>query len=152
MNPPLKERMAEVRRRLKDADPTIGFLAPPAPRQSFPAEVPVSYQEFLREADGAACGVVMLYESKGLLQQQASVKDIPGGRQRWFCAGSVEDYPIVIDRRTGAVHLVPLEGHFDFDNSLGDLDYFLLTSVFGPDYADFVLDPEADPWYQLVRQ
>ena len=94
----------------------------------------------------------MLYESEGLLAHQVAAKDIPGGRQRWFCAGSVEDYPIVIDRQTGAVHLVPLEGHFDPDNSLGDLDYFLMTSVFGPEYVDFVVDPESDPWYQLVAE
>ena len=151
MNPQFKKRIAEVRRALKNADPTIGFLAPPANRRSFPEEVPVPYQEFLREVDGAACGVVMLYESEGLLRRQACAKDLPGGRQRWFCVGSVEDYPIVIDRQSGAVFLVPSEGQLDMQDSLGELDYFLHNSVFGPEYADFVTNPEDDPWFQLVR-
>jgi hypothetical protein len=151
MTPTLRARIAEIRKKLEKVDPTTGFLALPSTHQTFPTEVPRSYQEFLREVDGAACGVVMLFESEGLLKQQGMAKDLPGGRLRWFCIGSVEDYPIVIDGQTGAVHLVPLEGSIDLDSSLGDLDYFLATSVFGVEYSDFVVDPEADPWYQLVR-
>ena len=93
----------------------------------------------------------MLFESEGLSAQQSAAKQLPGGASRWFCFGAVEDYPLVMDRRNGSVHLAPLEGDFDEENSLGDLDYFLATSVFGEEYADFVLDPESDPWYQLIR-
>ena len=150
MTPELRERIRKARQALETADPTIGFLAPPSLRQSFPAEVPLSYQQFLREVDGAACGVVMLYESDGLLNHQVDAKALSGGRSRWFCFGAVEDYPLVMDRRSGAVHLVSEEGDVDEDQSLGDLDYFLLTSVLGPEYADFVMSPEEDPWHQLV--
>ena len=93
----------------------------------------------------------MLYESEGLAEHQLPARQLPGGLSRWFCFGAVEDYPLVMDRRTGSVHLVPLEGDFDEENALGDLDHFLMTSVFGEEYADFVLNPESDPWYQLIR-
>jgi len=150
VNPTLKQRIAAVREVLEASDPTIGFLAPPSTRQAFPEQVPASYQEFLREVDGMAGGVVMLYESEGLSAHQAPAKQLPGGASRWFCFGAVEDYPLVMDRRTGAVHLVPLEGDFEEEDSLGNLDYFLITSVFGEEYADFALDPANDPWYQLI--
>ena len=152
MNAILKARLADVRRDLQaHADSTIGFLAPPSLRRSFPEEVPPVYQEFLREVDGAVCGVVMLFESDDLLQKQKLAKDAPGGKQRWFCFGSVEDYPLVLDRQSGAVNLISEDHAVDFGESLGDLDYFLLTCVFGPEYADFVIDPEEDGWYHLVR-
>ena len=149
--PALTNRVLEVRRALATADPSIGFLAPPSQRQSFPEDVPPSYQEFLRLADGAACGVVMLYESEGLSGHQVLAKGLPGGRARWFCFGAAEDYALVMDRHTGAVYLVPFEDHFDEENALGNLEYFLLNSVFGEEYADFLLDPDNDPWYQLIR-
>jgi hypothetical protein len=152
LTPELRERIALIRRALEAADPTIGFLAPPSLRKSLPEDVPLSYQEFLREVDGAACGVVMLYEADGLLQHQADAKSLPGGRQRWFCFGAVEDYPLVIDRESDAVHLVPVEGDFDEAESMGTLDHFLIASVLGPEYEEFIIYPEDDAWYQFVRQ
>jgi hypothetical protein len=152
MNAALKSRLIDIRRVLEGlSDHAIGFLAPPSLRHSFPEEVPTAYQEFLREVDGAVCGVVMLYESDDLLQKQRLAKEAPGGKQRWFCFGSVEDYPLLLDRQTGAVNLISPDEQVDFGESLGDLDYFLLTCVFGPEYADFVVDPEEDGWYQLVK-
>ena len=151
LTPELRERIAQIRRALETADPTVGFLAPPSLRLSFPEGTPLSYQECLHEMDGAACGVVMLYEGEGLLQHQSDAKSLPGGRQRWFSFGAVEDYPLVMNRHSGGVYLVPVEGDFDEEESLGDLDHFLLTAVFGSEYEDFVTNPENDAWYQLVR-
>ncbi len=153
MTPELKAQIHHVRQKLADhGDPTVGFLAPPSLKQSFPPEIPLVYQQFLREADGAACGVVILFESENLVRQQTPAKSLPGGRQKWFCFGSVEDYPLVLEIKTGAVHLLPVEGDFDPDDALGDLDSFLLSSVFGEEYADFVVLAEDDAWYQLITR
>lgn len=151
MNTALQQRILSIRERLSGSGNTAGYFAPGSTHASFPAEVPTAYQEFLRQVDGAVCGVVLLYGSDGLSAHQVEVKGLSGGRARWFCFGAVEDYPLVLDRPSGAVYLVPDEGPVDEDSSLGELDYFLLTSVFGAEYADFVVDAESDPWYQLVR-
>jgi hypothetical protein len=141
-----------VRRALdQGADPSVGFLALPSTHRTFPAEIPLPYQEFLREADGAVCGVILLFESDDILKYQMPAKALPGGRQRWFCIGSVEEAPLVLDSRMNAVYHLDPESAFDPDDSLGDLDHFLLTCVFGADYQEFVPDPSDDPWFRLLQ-
>lgn len=153
MDPQLKARIDRMRKALeKNPDPSIGFLAPPARRPVFPAEVPLPYQDFLREADGAVCGVVTLYESEQLVGQQSICKSLPGGRSHWFCIGLVEEKALVMDVRNNTVHIIDPEEDFDLDESLGELDHALLTGVFGNDYADLVLDVSDDPWYALIRE
>ena len=152
MDSQLKARMETVRRALAaHEEPAPGFLAPPAEHLSFPKEVPPGYQEFLRLADGAVCGVVILYESDELLRKQGPAKELPGGRQRWFCIGDVDNKPLIMDNRINAVHLIDPEEKFDPDESLGDVEYFLLTYVFGDNYSEFVYDPADDPWYMLLQ-
>lgn len=149
----MKSRIFRLRRALEEShDPSIGFLAPPSRRSLFPSEVPLPYQEFLRQADGAVCGVVTLFESEELLQQQAIGKALPGGRHRWFRIGSVDEKALVMDTRMNTLHVVDPEEKFDPDESLGELDYALLTCVFGDDYADFIADPADDPWYAFIKK
>ena len=152
MNSLLRAKIRAARRALDEvADPSIGFLAHPSTHRTFPAEIPLTYQEFLREADGAACGVVLLFESDDILKSQMPAKALPGGRQRWFCIGSVEEAPLVIDIRLNAVYRLDPESAFDPDDSLGDLVHFLITYVFGADYQEFVPDPSDDPWLRLLQ-
>jgi hypothetical protein len=148
----LKKRIAQVRQALAaNDDPSIGFLAPPCTHASLPSQVPASYQDFLRAADGAVCGVVMLHESEALLTKQGPAQSLPGGRQRWFCIGDVDEKALVMDLRIDAVHAVDPEDDFDPDESLGSLDYVLLTYVFGEGYAEFVPDPDDDPWFVMLK-
>ena len=120
MDPLLKSRIDRMRKALeRNPDPSIGFLAPPSRRSVFPAEVPRPYQEFLREADGAVCGVVTLYESEELVRKQGIGKTLPGGRSRWFCIGMVDEKPLVMDVRMNTVHVVDPDEKFDPDESLG---------------------------------
>jgi hypothetical protein len=152
MNEQLKSCIQECRNvlaRAKDAA-DIGYIAPPSQHQTFPEQVPASYQAFLREADGAVCGVVHLYESDGLLQRQKVTRTLPGGRQKWFCIGTVDESSLVVDIAENTVHCLDPEG-FTPGESFGELDYFLLENIFGDGYAEFVRDPEDDPWHRLVR-
>ena len=149
----LRERISFYRRLLQKPEHlTAGFIALPSTHRTFPDSIPVPYQEFLREADGLACGDVLLYQSDDILQQQAPAKDMPGGRARWFCIGSLGDNPLFIEVRSLAVYSLPLEGEFDPDDALGELDYFLLTYVFGPDYKEFSLNACDDEWLALVLE
>lgn len=152
MNALLRSRIGLVRLALENsADSTIGFLALPSTHRTFPPEIPLSYQQFLREADGAACGVVLLFESDDILKYQLPAKTLPGGRQRWFCFGSVDEASLLLDVRMNAVYRVDPDEAFDPDDSLGDLDHFLLTCVFDTEYQEFVADPSADAWFQLLK-
>ncbi len=154
MDNELKKRIEHLRYVLGSTDDpaAAGDLAPPSDRPSFPQEVPKSYQAFLRVADGAVCGVIDLYESAEVLGRQAAAKPLPGGRKRWFCIGEVEEQALVMEVSENTVHLVDPETASIPGESLGELDYFLLTSVFGEGYAEFVFDPEEDLWYQLLQK
>jgi hypothetical protein len=148
----LKERIERVRQVLTESDdPSIGFLAPPCEHDSFPPQVPLSYQHFLRAADGAVCGQIILHESDELLRKQTTLHELPGGKQRWFCIGSIDEKIVVMDLRLDAVHVVDPEEKFDPDDALGSLDYFLSTYVFGLDYAELVFDAEDDLWYRMLK-
>ena len=152
MNTLLREKIARVRRALeKCEDVSIGFLAHPSTHRTFPAEIPLSYQQFLREADGAACGVILLFESEDILKYQQPAKMLPGGRQRWFCFGSVDDASLVLDVLLNAVYQVHPDDTFDPDDSLGDLDHFLLTCVFDTEYQEFISNPSDDAWFQVLQ-
>ena len=79
MNSILRTRIGVIRRALElGADPSIGFLALPSTHRTFPAGIPLSYQEFLREAEGAVCGLVLLFESDDILKYQLPAKALPG--------------------------------------------------------------------------
>ena len=93
----------------------------------------------------------MLHESEALLAKQDPVQELPGGRQRWFCIGAVEDKALVMDVRQSAVHVVDPDDDFDPDESWGSLDYVLLTHIFGEGYAEFVPDVEDDPWLAMLK-
>jgi hypothetical protein len=153
MNEQLKSCIQEFRKAIAAAeDPSeIGYLAPPSRHQTFPEQVPPSYQAFLREADGAVCGVVHLYESDGLLQRQAVTRTLPGGKQKWFCIGDADESPLVVNIAENTVHCLDSEDGFTPGESFGEVDYFILEDVFGDGYAEFVDDPEEDPWHRLVR-
>jgi hypothetical protein len=149
----LRARIALLRRALEESDdPEIGFIALPSTHRTFPQEIPRPYQEFLREADGLACGVVLLYESDDILKHQAPAKTLPGGRQRWFCIGSAGENPLFLEARMNAVFCMNPEEEMDSDGSLGDLDYFLLNNVFGKGYEEFVEDSCGDRWLEFLEQ
>lgn len=152
MDDVLKTRIARLRVMLeKDDDPSIGFLAPPARRPVFPQDIPEMYRALLREADGAVCGTITLYESDEVLQHQDDADALPGDSANWFCFGAIDDKPLWLDLRHHTVHLVNPEEDFDPDESLGEFHYFLQTCVFGDGYAEFAAEPD-DGWLEFLRR
>jgi|GEM_PF-2280478 len=152
MDIPLKQRIAEIRNALAESDdPSIGLLSAGTTQNHMPSEIPAIYKDFLREVDGAVCGMVTLYEHDELLGQQELMKKLPGGRHHWFCFGEIESKALILDTRLNTVHVFDPEEKFDPDESLGEFDYALLTYVFGEGYAELVLNPADDGWYQLLE-
>jgi hypothetical protein len=153
MDAELLSRIHKLRDALAhESDPDgIGFIAPPYHGVSFPAAMPSKYREFLRVANGGVCGGIDLYEAGEIMAKQSPVMALPGGRTRWFCIGEVGENLLVMDNVEQTVHLVEAEEPAIAGESMGELDYFLLTVPFGDSYTDLVPDGAGDPWHALLQ-
>jgi hypothetical protein len=154
MSPSLISRMAELRQAIAECpDPeAVGYLGDPYQGAKLPERIPESYQAFLRVANGAVCGSVDLYEASEVLAKQRDAAALSRHGRRWFCIGSAQDNLLLMDVADGAVCVVNAEEDADPGEAFGELDYFLLNHVFGPEYAELVADVQDDPWYELLTR
>lgn len=123
--------------------------------------VPEDYAELLRVSDGLGCGCVTVFDGNYVARSQIYADPIEGvpitlEPDAWFCFGTVVDDPLLIDRRTGAVHHFPDTGVVwwmsdRFEQIAADLDGFLTEHVFGPGYPALTGIGD-DQWCRLLRR
>lgn len=129
--------------------------------QRLTLDVPEDYSELLRVTDGIGAGPVTVFSSKFVAQNQTYTEPIQGAAtvldpETWFCFGTVDSDPLLIDRKTGAVHGFPDTGvtwwqSSRFEQYAPDLDTFLAEHVFGPEYPNLVGETD-DQWCHLLRR
>jgi hypothetical protein len=151
----LREAIGLVRQALDD-DPAgivIGDLRPPNPDIEV-VESPLSgYFEFLRECDGARCGVIDLWSYGELSENQFRVAHLANEADRWICVGQLLYEPLAIDRQCGEIRRFRQDPPPDTEGrDFGLAAEFLRRCVFGPGYLDLVPDPATDGWCILLRR
>lgn len=124
-------------------------------------DVPDDYRELLTVSDGLGCGPVTVFSSKYVAKNQTYTEPIEGAAtvldpEMWFCFGTIDEDPLLIERSTGAVHGFPDTGVIwwqstRFEQYAPSLDKFLAEHVFGPGYPDLVGDDD-DQWCELLRR
>ncbi len=124
-------------------------------------EVPEDYRELLQVTDGIGAGPVTVFGSKYVAQNQTYTGPIEGTAtvldpETWFCFGSVDSDPLLIHRKTDAVHGFPESGvtwwqSSCFEQYAPNIDAFLTEHVFGPEYPNLVGETD-DEWCHLLRR
>jgi hypothetical protein len=151
MTPELAARISTLRLVLAnspDAD-DAGLIGPPYAGTTLPQRIPPIYQDFLRVANGAACGAVELFDASTILAHQREVG--VARSHRFFCFGRVEGDVFLLDVTDGTVSQIAPNEKVRPEEALGEFDYFLLNHVFGQGYAELVQDAEDDAWFRLLR-
>lgn len=136
MDAELWTRIERVRSAL-DSDPdgiVVGQIEPPALNVPPPLLVHTELADFLKVANGARCGAVILFGTEELLRQQFVCDYLPGGGKRWLCIGYSVDAPLVLDRQNGQVsEMSPPDGEIELLRCFGSFDK-LLGALFNEGY------------------
>jgi hypothetical protein len=124
-------------------------------------DVPDDYRELLTVSDGLGCGPITVFSSKYAAKNQSYTEPIEGAAvaldpETWFCFGTIDEDPLLIERATGAVHGFPDTGVIwwqsqRFEQYASSLDEFLTEHVFGPGYPALVRIDD-DQWCQFLRR
>jgi hypothetical protein len=134
-----------------------------------PAGVPAAYAAFLRICNGASCGHVgeiQLFAATDVEAFQFRPEDeewlpLPGGLDRWFRFGTLQENPLLLDRDTGRVWWFsdltivwytddpPLRSFAPLADTFDD---FFFDVVAGPGYARVLgpIDDEMRSWQALL--
>jgi hypothetical protein len=137
--------------------PTIGIIKEGRGEQAVSAEIPIQCQELYRVLDGVYFGVFALFSSKDVLESQYLTESIEGGRETWFCFGTIIDDPVILQRATGEVWWFPPEQNRVWwdggspERISSDPLEFMDEFVFGPGYARIGADLKQDRWWDLLE-
>ncbi|SFC82692.1 hypothetical protein SAMN04488168_11049 [Bacillus sp. 491mf] len=110
-------------------------------------------------------GVITIYGHQRLESIQFYVEDIPGGTEKWICIGTIENYPLCINKINGDVSC--LFGDLIDQNFVielyGDFNNFLQNYYLGKKYCELgntfvqsggtsnTVGSKDDDWYQLLE-
>ncbi|PGE05914.1 hypothetical protein COM49_02230 [Bacillus pseudomycoides] len=110
-------------------------------------------------------GVITIYAHQGLKSIQFYVEDMPDGADKWICIGTVENYPLFINKIDGEVSCLfgnLIDQNFVIE-SYGDFSSFLENYFLGSKYIDIGLSfveaggirnpigSKEDEWYKLLE-
>ena len=159
----LEDRIAVVRAALRERDDSARYGSiPPGLTGEVGPDVPESYLDFLRVANGAYCGAIVLFGYPTVSDMQYYVEtateyypdevDAPD----WYCVGTVVDDPYLLHRRTGEVwHFpdigVPWTFAGRFERLAESIDEFILRYAMGDQYSTQA-SWEASPWLATLRR
>ncbi|MFJ5540722.1 hypothetical protein [Micromonospora chalcea] len=148
----------------------LGRLAPPYGPEELPPPVSLDeplddiapgYAEFLRLADGAACGStgdIRLWSAAAVRRTPWMADGLPGGDARWCGVADVLQNPVFAERATGEVWWfsdLNIVWYTDTelasfaklaDDVTGFIDYLIL----GPGYVQHISGGQDDPWLQAL--
>jgi hypothetical protein len=151
MDSDLQDRIERVRSALQ-ADPDgirIGWVNAAAAEVPQPLQRYDELAQFLRVADGACCGEVVLFGVGQLSEDQFIGASLPGRRPRWLWLGNASDAPLVFDRETQRVSEADPEGATELLRCFGSVDE-LLRALFGSAYLT-VAGVTSSRWYELLH-
>jgi hypothetical protein len=124
-------------------------------------DAPDDYRELIKISDGLGCGPVTVFSSKYVAKNQMYTDPIERAAvaldpETWFCFGTIDENPLLIERKTAAVHGFPDTGVIwwqsqRFEQLAPSLDEFLVEHVFGPGYPTLV-GADDDQWCHLLRR
>ena len=146
-----------VRTALANDPASYTFAKFPAGTTQGAAELPECLRELLKITDGARAGEVALYKAATISQGQHYCDGLDGGRTKWLCFAINLDYPLFIERATGAVWWIPemnLEYFFmsdRFERLADSVEDFFAEYIFGEGYRRLTDSGESDPWYRFLR-
>lgn len=132
----------------------------PGSRDPMP-DIPEGLRDLLTLADGLRAGWVVVFPYRELDRNQFHLDDadtvqlMGGDRDRWLCFGLVDDFPLVMERPTGAIWWFPelwLEYSFmatRFERLADDVDDFVDRFLLGEGYAR--LTGSRDWWWDFQR-
>ncbi|WP_439741387.1 hypothetical protein [Bacillus pseudomycoides] len=110
-------------------------------------------------------GVITIYGHQELESIQFYVEDMPDGAEKWICIGTVENYPLFINKIDGEVSCLfgnLIDQNFVIE-SYGDFSSFLENYFLGSKYIDIGLSfveaggirnpigSKEDEWYKLLE-
>ncbi|ANY67523.1 hypothetical protein BBD42_14350 [Paenibacillus sp. BIHB 4019] len=110
------------------------------------------YYDFLREADGARCGMFDLWSFGELSKHQFRISDFSGAEEKWIEIGQVLYEPVVINKESGQVYLFNQEEPDTEGRDLGSVSNFLANYVFGPQYGELVPNADSEEWYLFLKK
>ena len=119
--------------------------------------LPTGLRDLLELTDGFHAGELAFYPTGSIAQAQHYCEDLDGGAERWMCFGLNMDYPLFVERTTGAVWHYPdiqYEHHLMSDRFeiLGDdVKAFFADYVLGEGYLRLTVSDESDPWFRFLR-
>jgi hypothetical protein len=161
----LEDRLAIVRAALLErADSArYGSITPGLTGEVGP-DVPESYLNFLRVANGAFCGAIVLFGYPTVSDMQWYVEtaaeyyreSVGASANEWYCVGTVVEDPYLLSRRTGEVWHFPDVGlpwtfAGRFERLAGSIEEFVLRYAMGDRYAT-QSSWEASPWLATLRR
>lgn len=124
------------------------------------ADLPPGLADLLSVTNGPRAGVLSVFKAEALPGNQFHCDDVPaleGGRQRWLCFAMGLDFPLMIERATGAVWWfadLGAEDYFKserFERLTDGVDEFFDLFVLGEGYREFS-PSEDDWWYRFLRR
>jgi hypothetical protein len=98
----LEDRLARVRAALRERDDSARYGSIPQGLTGEAPDVPESYLDFLRVANGAFCGAIVLFGYPTVSEMQYYVEtaaeyypdSVGASAPDWYCVGTVVDDPI----------------------------------------------------------
>lgn len=157
MRPDLRERVERVQRALDEAPDSYLMATFPA---GLPADaaglaaLPADLADLLTVTNGPRAGQISIFAAERLPDMQFHCDDLDvlqGGRERWLCFAMGADFPLMIERATGAVWWFPeldAEDYFmtdRFERLTDGVEDFLDRYVLGAGYR--VFSPSDDDWW-----
>ncbi|KMQ14157.1 hypothetical protein ACU80C_18845 [Bacillus mycoides] len=110
-------------------------------------------------------GVITIYGHQKLESIQFYTEDMPGGADKWLCIGTIENYPLFIDKINGEISCLfgdLIDQNFVIE-SYGDFNNFLQNYYLGQKYCELgnkfvqsggisdTVGSKDDDWYQLLE-
>jgi hypothetical protein len=152
-------RKIDTVKRILEQDPDSYMMARLSegapPNKSELAGLPTDLRRILEMTDGVYAGNLAVFSSEGIAGNQFYCADLDGGTDRWLCFAVVMDFPLMIERPTGAVWWFPetgLEYYFmseRFELLTESVEEFFDRYVLGEGYARIC--GTDDPWYNFLR-
>jgi hypothetical protein len=160
----LEDRLAMVRAALRERDDSARYASIAAGLTGeVDPDVPESYLNFLRVANGVYCGAIVLFGYPAVTEMQYYVEtaaeyypdSVGASAEDWYCVGTVIEDPYLLNRRTGEVwhfpHVgVPWTFAGRFERLAHSIDEFVLRYAMGDRYSTQA-SWEASPWLATLR-
>lgn len=148
MNDSLQGKIEAIRQALGDTADShlIAEFAPAVERRDGLTGLPEGLAELLAVSNGIRAGVITIFPYEDIPARQFMIEDLPAvpqGGERFLCFAMGADFPLAIERSSGAVWWFPeldAEDYFmtdRFEQLTDDVDHFVDYYVTGEGYRQF---------------